>query len=42
MVMNIDLTKFEADKVTIFVPELLKQQCSGHDLEPVMTLRYKD
>ena len=25
--MNLDLTKFQTDKVTIFIPELLKQTC---------------
>ena len=37
--MNIDLIKFEVDKVTIFVPELLKQSRPGHHLEPMAILR---
>ena len=40
--MNIDLIKFEVDKVTIFVPELLKQSRPGHHLEPMVILRYPD
>ena len=40
--MNIDLMKFEADKVTIFAPELLKQSRPGHHLEPIAILRYPD
>ena len=40
--MNKDLMKFEADKVTIFVPELLTQSRPGHHLEPVVILRYPD
>ena len=40
--MNIDLIKFEVDKVTIFVPELLKQSRPGHHLEPMAILRYLD
>ena len=39
--MNIDLM-FEADKVTIFVPELLKQSRPGHHLDPMVLLRYPD
>ena len=34
--------KFEADKITIFVPELLKQSRLGHHLEPMVILRYPD
>ena len=33
---------FEADQVTIFVPELLKQSCPGYHLEPMVLLRYPD
>ena len=33
---------FEADNVTIFVLELLKQSCPGHHLEPMVLLRYPD
>ena len=33
---------FEADKVTIFVPELLKQSRPGHHLDPMVLLRYPD
>ena len=40
--MNIDLMKFEEDKVTIFVPELLKQSRPGQHLEPMVILRYPD
>ena len=40
--MNIDLMMFEADKVTIFVPELLKQSRPGHHLDPMVLLRYPD
>ena len=40
--MNIDLMKFEADKGTIFVTELLKQSHPGHHLEPMVILRYPD
>ena len=39
--MSIDLMMFEVDKVTIFVPELLKQSRPG-DLDPMMLLRYPD
>ena len=38
--MNIDLMKFEAAKVTIFVLELLKKSRRGHHLEPMVILRY--
>ena len=34
--------KFEIDKVTIFVPELLKQTCKRHHLEPMVLMRYSD
>ena len=34
--------KFETDKVTIFVPELLKQTRPGHHLEPMVLMRYSD
>ena len=40
--MNTDLMMFEADKVTIFVPELLKQSRPGHHLDPMVLLRYPD
>ena len=40
--VNIDLMKFEADKVTIFIPELLKQSHPGHHLEHMVILRYPD
>ena len=33
---------FKADKVTIFVPELLKQSRPGHHLDPMVLLRYPD
>ena len=32
----------EADKVRIFLPELLKQSCSEHYLESMVCLRYPD
>ena len=38
--MNLALIKFETDMVTIFVPELLKQTCSGHHLELIVLMRY--
>ena len=34
--------KFETDKVTIFVPELLKQTHPGHHLESMVLMRYSD
>ena len=40
--MNLDLMKFEIDKVTIFVTELLKQTQPGHHLEPMVLMRYSD
>ena len=40
--MNIDLMTFEADKVTTFVPELLKQSRPGHHLDQMALLRYPD
>ena len=40
--MNIDLMIFEADKVTMFVPELLKQSRPGHHPDPMELLRYPD
>ena len=40
--MNIDLIMFEAGKVTIFVPELLKQSRPGRHLGPMVLLRYPD
>ena len=40
--LNIDLMMFEADKVTTFVPELLKQSRTGHHLDPMVLLRYPD
>ena len=40
--MNTDLMMFEADKVTIFVPELLKQSRPGHHQDPMVLLRYPD
>ena len=40
--MNLDLMKFENDKVTIFVPELLKQTRQRHHLEPMVLMRYSD
>ena len=40
--MKKDLMKFEADRVTIFVPELFKQSRPGHHLEPMVILRYPD
>ena len=39
---NIELMMFEADKITVFVPELLKQSHPGHHLEPMVFLRYPD
>ena len=33
--------KFDTDKLTIFVPELLKQTHPGHHLEPMALIRYK-
>ena len=33
---------FKADKVTIFVPELLKQSRPGHHLDPMVLLSYPD
>ena len=38
--MNIGLMMFEADKVTIFVPKLLKQSSPVDHLEPIVLLRY--
>ena len=38
--MNLDLMKFETDKVTIFVPELLNQTRPGHHLEPMVLMQY--
>ena len=38
--LNIDFMMFDADKVTIFLPELLKQSRSEHHLAPMMLLRY--
>ena len=40
--MNKDAMMFELDKVTIFVPELLKQSRSGHHLEPMVLFRHLD
>ena len=40
--MNLDLMKFETDKVTIFVPELLKQTHPGHHLESMVLMRHSD
>ena len=40
--MNIDLMISEADKVTMFVPELLKQSRPGHHPDPMELLRYPD
>ena len=40
--MKLDLMKFETDRVTIFVPELLKQTHPGHHLEPMVLIRYSD
>ena len=40
--MNIDLMMFEEDKLTIFVPKLLKQSRPGHHLDSVVLLRYPD
>ena len=40
--MNIDLMMFEVDKVTTFVPELLKQSRPENHLEPMVLLRYSD
>ena len=40
--MNIGLMMFEADEVTIFVLELLKQSRPGHHLEPMVLLRHPD
>ena len=40
--INLDLMKFETDKVTIFVPELLKQMHPGHHLEPMVLMQYSD
>ena len=33
--------KFDTDKLTIFVSELLKQTHPGHHLEPMALMRYK-
>ena len=33
---------FEADKVTTFVAELLKQSHPGHHLVPIILLRFPD
>ena len=38
--MNIGLMMFEADKVTIFVPKLLKGSSPVDHLEPIVLLRY--
>ena len=40
--MNLDLMKFETDKITIFALELLKQTRPGHHLEPMVLMRYSD
>ena len=32
----------ETDKVTIFVPEMLKQTCPGHHPEPMVLMGYSD
>ena len=40
--INIDLMMFEADKVTIFVPDLLKKSRPGHHLDPMVLLRCSD
>ena len=38
--LNIDFKMFDADKITIFLPELLKQSRSEHHLAPMVLLRY--
>ena len=40
--MNIDLMIFEADKVILFIPELLKQSRARHHLKAMVLLRYPD
>ena len=40
--MNLDLMKFETDKVTIFVTELFKKTHPVHQLEPMTLMRYSD
>ena len=40
--MELDLMKFKTDKITIFLPELLKQTYLGHHLEPMILMRYID
>ena len=40
--MDLDLMRFKTDKITIFVPELLKQIYLGHHLEPMVLMRYID
>ena len=34
--------KFKTDKITIFLPELLKQTYLGHHLEAMILMRYID
>ena len=40
--MDLDLMKFKTDKITIFVPELLKQTYLGYHLEPMILMRCID
>ena len=40
--MNLDLMKFETNKATTFVPELLKQTRPGHHLEAMVLIQYSD
>ena len=40
--MNLDLIKFETDKATIFVPELVKKTSPGHHLKLLVLMRYSD
>ena len=40
--MNLDLVKFETDKVTMFLIEVPKQTRPEHHLEPIVLMQYID
>ena len=40
--MNLDLVKFETDKVTMFLTEVPKQTRPEHHLEPIVLMQYID
>ena len=42
VIWKIDLMIFEADKVILFILELLKQSRARHHLKPMVLLRYPD